>query len=99
MSTSEQRKKTTLVMLRMTPEDRAQLEQRAADVSLPLSAYLLACGLARKTRSSMEDHIVNELRLLGEQQRRLLQESAGKASIESSAVVAELIAAIRRIGA
>ncbi|UUZ48471.1 hypothetical protein LP420_37965 [Massilia sp. B-10] len=47
----------------------------------------------------MQDHIVQELRALGEQQRRLFHESGGKSVPELSAIVAELVTAIRRIGA
>lgn len=101
MSISEVRRKSTLVMLRMTPEERAELTQRAADVKLSLPAYLIACGLARKTRTAMDDHIVQELRLLGEQQRAFhrTESSGGEHAMHYRAVLVELIAAIRRIGA
>jgi len=99
MSKSEKRKKSGLVMLRIAPDDRNALERKAADVSLKLPSYLIACGLARKTRSSMEDHIVHELRSLGELQRQLFHKCGGQLSAEYNAVLAELIAAIKRIGA
>lgn len=99
MSKSEKRTKSSLVMLRVAPDDRSALEQKAADVGRKLPGYLIACGLGRKTRSSMEDHIVHELRILGEQQRQLFQKSGGQFNAEYNAVLAELIAAIKRIGA
>jgi hypothetical protein len=99
MSKSEKRKKSSLVMLRIAPDDRSALEQKAADVRRKLPGYLIECGLGRKTRSAMEDHIIQELRSLGEQQRQLFQKSGGQFNVEYNAVLAELIAAIKRIGA
>lgn len=99
MSKSEQRIKSVSVMLRMSPEERAQLDQKAADVNKKLPGYLIACGLGRQTRSAMEHHIVQELRILGEQQRRLFEEGGGQLHAQYAAVLAEVIAAIKRVGA
>lgn len=99
MSKSEVRRKTAEIRFRVAPDDLCMLRAKAADAGQTLPAYLVACGLARKTRSAMQDHIVQELRALGEQQRRLFHEGGGKSVMELSAIVAELVTAIRRIGA
>lgn len=99
MSKSEQRKKTIPVMLRMTPDERAAIAQKAADVNRTVPGYLIACGLGRKTRTALDAHIVQELRQLGELQKALYREGGGRYSDQYGAVLAEVIAAIKRLGA
>ncbi len=93
MSKSEQRAKSVQVMIRMTPADRLALGQKACDVKLKLPAYLIQCGLGRKTRTAIDDHVINELRMLGELQRTIfLAEARDERRCE--AVVVAILGAI-----
>ncbi len=98
MSTSENRKKTGLVMVRATPEDLAVLRARAADVGLPLSGYMLAAGLGHRIHGKSNDHLIQELRLLAAQQKQLCAAHGGALTPEYRAVLVQILAAIERIG-
>ena len=98
MSTSDKRKKTGLVMVRAAPEELDVLRARAADVGLPVSAYLLASGLCQKIRSKTSAHLIQELRTLGIQQKELCIAHGGALTPEYRAVLVEILMAIGRIG-
>lgn len=98
MSTSEKRKKTGLVMVRAAPEELALLRTLAAELGLPVSAYLLASGLCQQTRSKSSAHLIEELRRLGMQQKALCIANGGALAPEYRAILVEILAAIDRIG-
>lgn len=98
MSTSEKRKKSDLVMVRAAPDQLAELRARAADAGQTVSGYLLAAGLGQKTRSHANAHLVNELRLLGAQQKDLCIVHGGAMTAEYRAVLVEILLAVGRIG-
>lgn len=85
-------------MVRVSPEEKAVLREKAADCGVSTPEFLRAAGLARPTRSKMEAHILNELRRLGGLQKHLFNEGKGVLSKEYSAVLVELKAAIARLG-
>ncbi len=99
MSISEKRKKTDRITVRVAPEDFDALRARAADVGLPVSAYLLAAGLCHPTRSKANAHLIQELRLLGAQQKHLCGVHGGALTAEYTAVLVQILAAIERLGA
>jgi hypothetical protein len=98
MSTSEKRRKSGIVMVRVTPEEHAAVREKARDAGLTVPAFVLACALARTTRSDADAHIMNELRKLGESQRRLCHDPSGPMAAAQAAVLVEIIAAIKRVG-
>lgn len=98
MSNSEKRLKTVVLTIRVAPAERDMLRRRAADVNKTLPAYLVDCGLGRRTRTVVNEKIINELRRLGELQRNLCKEYNGQLGGEYIAVLLEIVAAIRRIG-
>lgn len=98
MSNSEKRLKTVVLTIRVAPAERDMLRQKAADVNKTLPAYLIDCGLGRRTRSVVNEQIINELRRLGDLQRNLCIEYNGQLGGEYIAVLLEIVAAVRRIG-
>ncbi|MBA5687225.1 plasmid mobilization protein MobA [Rugamonas apoptosis] len=99
MSTQEKRIKTSMVMVRVSPEDHAALAERARDVNMTVPAYMVSCALGRRTRSQADAHILEELRRLGEQQRALHASGDGTLTAQYGAVLVEIVGAMRRLGA
>lgn len=99
MSTSENRKKTKHIMVRVTPEEKIAIEEKARDVNLSPPAFLLAAGFGRQTRTRGDEHLVNELRRLGGLQKHLFNEGGGLLSKEYSQVLVAIRDAIERIAA
>lgn len=89
-------KKTNLIV-RTTFEDKKEIKNRADDCALTLTDYVIKCCLGRQTRTRMDVQIINELRLLGNQQKELFQKYNGQHSTELSNVLDRLIAAADRI--
>ncbi|MET3132802.1 hypothetical protein AAKU55_003082 [Oxalobacteraceae bacterium GrIS 1.11] len=99
MSSSEKRKKTDRITVRVAPEELDVLRVHAADLGMPVSAYLLASGLCQKIRSRTNAHLIQQLRLLGIQQKELCIAHGGALTPEYRAVLVEILAAIDRVGA
>lgn len=60
------KKKTAIVTARMTPEVKAQLQQRALDANMTLTDYLCICGLGQKIiRVEGLDAVLSELKAQG----------------------------------
>lgn len=97
-SGSEARKKIRHIMVRIAPDELEAIQGKARDNELSVPAYMRACGMARQTRSKMEEHVLNELRRLGGLQKQLFAEGKGIGTPEYSACLAELKAAIRQAG-
>lgn len=98
MSKSEKRRKSAMVMVRVTPETHALLREKALDVGLSVPAYLVTCGLGKQTRTKTDAHVLNELRRLGDLQKQLCREHDGALSPEYTAVLVEILSAMGRIG-
>lgn len=61
-----QKKKTAIVIVRMTPKVKEQLQQRAQDANMTLTDYLCICGLGREiVRVDGLDDILSELKAQG----------------------------------
>ena len=98
MATSEQRRKSSQIMVRVSPEELADLQARAAAVVKTVPEYLRSCALGREMRGAGDQHIINELRRLGEAQRRLHAEHGAATGPELTAVLLAILAAIGRLG-
>jgi uncharacterized protein (DUF1778 family) len=98
MAQSEQRKKSGRITVRVSPDELSDLQARAAAVLKTVPDYLRSCALARETRAVGDQHIINELRRLGEAQRRLYAEHGGASGPELTAVLLAILAAIGRLG-
>ncbi|OKS58547.1 plasmid mobilization protein MobA [Pseudomonas syringae] len=99
MSTSEQRRRNKfLPSIRCFDEEEALVRQKAYDCGMSVGQFVLAAALGKRTRSKVEAHILMELRRLGGLQKHLFNEGGGKLSKEYAAILAELKAAIERLG-
>jgi len=78
MSSSEKRIKTKHIMVRVSPEEKAEIESNAHNVGLSAPAYLVHCGLSKRIVSKVDKHLVNELRKLGGLQKHLFNERQKK---------------------
>lgn len=89
--------KTALINVRATADQKAEIAQKARDCNLSISDYVLRCTLGRQTRTRMDTHIINELRLLGEQQKALYHLGNGRHAGQLQAVLDAIVRAIDRI--
>jgi hypothetical protein len=62
MSDKRVKKKTAQVLVKMTPEDKAEIELRAQERNLTVTDYLTRTGLARATRQRADVDAINMLR-------------------------------------
>lgn len=62
MSDIKSKKKTVAVLVKMTPEVKADIEQRARERNLTVTDFLTRAGLARATRQRADVDAINELR-------------------------------------
>jgi hypothetical protein len=89
--------KTALILVRVTANQKAEIAQKAQDCNLSMSEYLLRCALGRQTRTRIDTHIINELRLLGEQQKMLYHLGGGRQADKLQAILDAIVQAIDRI--
>jgi hypothetical protein len=97
MSSSEKRIKTKHIMVRVSPEEKAEIESNAHNVGLSAPAYLVHCGLSKRIVSKVDKHLVNELRKLGGLQKHLFNEGRGLHSKEYAEILVAIREAIMRI--
>jgi len=61
-----QKKKTAIITARMTPENKQEIEQRAASAGMTVTDYLTTCALGKKiVRVDGLDTILAELKAQG----------------------------------
>ena len=77
MSSSENRKRTVNLKLRCLPEEADEIKDKALDSGVSVSEFLRCAALKRKTRSTIDSQIINELRRLGGLQKHLFTEAGG----------------------
>ena len=100
MSSSEKRQRTGfLPAVRCFEEEERAVREKAKDCGMSVGRFMVEAALGRKTKSKIEDHILNELRRLGGLQKHLFTEGGGVMSKEYAAVLVELQAAIARVAA
>lgn len=58
---SEKRKKTCMLMVRVTPEEKETLQQRAQDVALTVPEYLRQVGAGHEVKSKLDQRNLLEL--------------------------------------
>lgn len=102
MSSSENRKRTVNLKLRCLPEEADTIKEKAIDSGVSISEFLRCAALKRKTRSTIDSQIINELRHLGGLQKHLFNEGGGHntgglASKEYGEVLVNIKRAIQRI--
>lgn len=102
MSTSEKRRRVVNLKVRCLPEEADAIRQKAQDSGVTVSEFLRCAGLGRKTRSTLDSQIINELRRLGGLQKHLFSEGGGHAgggrlSREYADILVAITEAIKRI--
>jgi len=97
MSSSENRKRVINLKLRCLPDEAEVIKGKALDSGVSVSEFLRCSALSRKTRSTIDSQIINELRRLGGLQKHLYNESGGAHSKEFSEILVTIKDAILRI--
>lgn len=68
------RKRTARIDLRVSDEEKAGIEERAAERNLPIAEYLIRTGLGRATRQRADVDAINLLRECREQLKAIYHE-------------------------
>ncbi|MFA5976543.1 MAG: plasmid mobilization protein MobA [Elusimicrobiota bacterium] len=97
MSSSESRKRTVNMKVRLLPEEDMEIRDRAHDAGLTVAQYLRCCALNRRIRNQTDRNVVNELRRLGGLQKHLFGQVGGLNGQEYARVFSAIIKAIERI--
>lgn len=85
--------------LRVSADEKDQLRQAASAAGLSVSELLRARSLGRPVVARTDATTIRELRRLGGLLKHVHSESAGAYSAATAAAIAELRAAIARLGA
>lgn len=83
--------KTERLYIRVTPDEKAVIEQKANDCYLPVSDFVLRCAEGRQTRSKMDLHVINELRLMAMQLKEIYHAEKPRAATELDPVMEVVI--------
>ncbi|MGK9517793.1 plasmid mobilization protein MobA, partial [Salmonella enterica subsp. enterica] len=59
------------------PEEADKIKEKAIDSGVSISEFLRCAALKRKTRSTVDSQVINELRRLGGLQKHLFAEGGG----------------------
>ncbi|WP_157270965.1 plasmid mobilization protein MobA [Azohydromonas aeria] len=98
MSATETRRRTgRLLPIRCLPEEEAAVREKAADGAMSVGSFMLRAALGRQTRTHIDNHIVDELRRLGAQQKELFRQGGGVLQQEYATLLAEITRAIVRM--
>jgi len=97
MSSSESRKRVVNLKTRCLPEEAEEIRSKAIDSGVTVSEFLRCAALGRKTRSTIDSQVINELRRLGGLQKHLFSEGKGVHSKEYAEILKSIKEAILRI--
>lgn len=90
--------KTARVYIRVTPDEKAVIEQRANDCCLPVSDFVLRCAKSKQTRSKIDTLIINELRLFAMQLKEIYQAEKPRVANELDPVMEAVVKKMCEIG-
>lgn len=91
------RKRTARIDLRVSDDEKAGIEERAAERNLPVGEYLIRTGLGRATRQRADVDAINLLRECREQLKAIYHEvkgSPGNTAVISTETMEKQMAAI-----
>lgn len=94
MSDSENRRRVVNLKVRCLPSEAEAIKDKALDSGVSVSEFLRCAALGRRTRSTTDSQIINELRRLGGLQKHLFTESGGQNSKEYADILQAIKAAI-----
>lgn len=89
--------KTLFYKLRLTEEEKTQLTAKAAECAMPLSQYLLAAGLGRRTRARSDVEAINLLRGIAADIKALHSLTPPSVEPQLQRALDEVVAAIARV--
>jgi hypothetical protein len=95
---TENRQRTVSFPVRLRPDEAEAIREKARDAGVSLSHFMRDAALGRRTRSTLDSQIINELRRLGGLLKHQFTLSGGQYSRESAAVMVEIKEAVARIG-
>lgn len=95
---SEQRKKTVALAVRLEPGEADAIREKAKDAGVTVSEFLRAAALGRKTRSTIDAQVINELRRLGGLQKMIHNDTGGTYSKETAAILKAIKNTIQSLG-
>lgn len=90
--------KTSQILIRVTPDEKADIQAKADACYLPISQFMLKCAQGRQTRSKFEMHLINELMLIARQLKEIYHAEKPRVASELEPVLAAVVRAIDRIG-
>ncbi len=94
---SEQRKKTVALAVRLEPGEAEAIREKAKDAGVTVSEFLRAAALGRKTRSTIDAQVINELRRLGGLQKMIHNDTGGMYSKETADILRVIKNTIQRL--
>jgi hypothetical protein len=97
MTMSEQRKKTVALAVRLEPGEAEAIREKAKDAGVTVSEFLRAAALGRKTRSTIDAQVINELRRLGGLQKMIHNDTGGTYSKETADILKAIKNTIQRL--
>ena len=97
MSSSEKRKRVVNLKTRCLQEEADVIREKAMDSGVSVSEFLRCAALGRKTRSTLDSQIINQLTKLGGLQKHLFKEGNGVHSKEYSEILSAIKDAIVRL--
>lgn len=81
-SGSETRQRTVVIPVRLKPAERDAIKEKAMDSGVSASEFMRCAALGRKTRSTIDSQVINELRRQGGSLRDKLSKLDGQANKE-----------------
>ncbi|CAJ0808856.1 hypothetical protein R77560_04803 [Ralstonia thomasii] len=91
--------RTEGVLLRLTPDEKAQLTARANDCAMPVTEYLRARAFAGRTRNRSDVDAINLLREIADNLKDLHRSAGTKHGDQLQAALDQTVAAIQRVWA
>ncbi|MFW3177155.1 mobilization protein MobB [Xanthomonas phaseoli] len=91
--------RTERILLRVTPDEKAKITERAQQAGRSVSDYLRARGAGQRVHSIADQQTINELRRLGGLFKKAHNDSLGAYSDETADALRAIVGAIKRIGA
>lgn len=95
---ASRQKKTTNLLIRLTPSEKGNVRQHASDAGLTVSEYLRRRITGRRIVSAADNKMINELRRIAGLMKHIHNESGGAYRDLTAKAIGEVTNAIKRIG-
>lgn len=91
--------KTERLVIRVTREEKAEIEAKARDCLLPVSEFVLKTVLAKRTRTQHDLHLMNQMRQIGLQIKEIYAAEKPREAKELEPVLTEIVKSIALVAA